>query len=130
MRDRLIAGAMIPAALVAKAQKFRRWFRARALALFDEVDAILAPATPCVAPAIGQTTFALDGVELPVRPNLGVHTQPISFIGLPVVAVPVPLAPLPIGVQIIAAPWREDIALRIAYALEQAGVAAAPRPAI
>jgi aspartyl-tRNA(Asn)/glutamyl-tRNA(Gln) amidotransferase subunit A len=43
--------------------------------------------------------------------------------------VPVPLEPLPIGVQIITAPWREDIALRIAYALEQAGVCAAPRPA-
>ena len=130
VRDRLIAGAMIPAALVIKAQKFRRWYRARARALFEEVDAIFAPATPCTAPAIGQTTFTLDGVELPVRPNLGVHTQPISFIGLPVVAVPIPLAPLPIGVQIIAAPWREDVALRIAYALEQAGVAAAPRPAI
>ena len=32
------------------------------------------------------------------------------------------------AVQIIAAPWREDIALRIAHALEQMGVAAAPRP--
>ena len=98
--------------------------------MFEEVDAIFAPATPCTAPAIGQTTFTLDGVELPVRANIGVYTQPISFIGLPVVAVPVPLTPLPIGVQIIAAPWREDVALRIAYALEQAGVAAAPRPAI
>ena len=29
---------------------------------------------------------------------------------------------MPIGVQIIAAPWREDIALRVAYALERAGV--------
>ena len=42
------------------------------------------------------------------------------------VAVPVPLEPMPIGVQIIAAPWREDIALRVAYALERSGVAAAP----
>ena len=48
--------------------------------------------------------------------------------GLPVVAVPVPLKPMPIGVQIIAAPWREDVALRVAYALEQAGAAVAPRP--
>ena len=68
----------------------------------------------------------LDGVELPVRANIGIHTQPISFIGLPVVAVPVPLEPMPIGVQIIAAPWREDIALRVAHALERMGVAAAP----
>jgi aspartyl-tRNA(Asn)/glutamyl-tRNA(Gln) amidotransferase subunit A len=42
--------------------------------------------------------------------------------------VPVPLSPLPIGVQIIAAPWREDIALRIAHALELMGVVQAPRP--
>ncbi|UGY07082.1 AtzE family amidohydrolase [Bradyrhizobium quebecense] len=128
VRDRLIAGAMIPAVYVDKAQKFRRWYRARVLELFQSVDVILAPATPCTAPKIGQATFTLDGVELPVRPNIGIHTQPISFIGLPVAAVPVPLEPMPIGVQIIAAPWREDIALRVAYTLEQMGVATAPAP--
>jgi aspartyl-tRNA(Asn)/glutamyl-tRNA(Gln) amidotransferase subunit A len=128
VRDRLIAGAMLPAPLVEQAQKFRRWYRRQVLALFDEIDAIVAPATPCTAPLIGQKTFVIDGVELPVRPNMGIYTQPISFVGLPVVAVPVPLRPLPIGIQVIAAPWREDVALRIAYALEQAGVATAPRP--
>jgi aspartyl-tRNA(Asn)/glutamyl-tRNA(Gln) amidotransferase subunit A len=129
VRDRLIAGAMVPAALVIQAQKFRRWYREHVLEIFKDVDIIIAPATPCTAPAIGQTTFKLDGVETPLRPNIGIFTQPISFIGLPVVAVPIPLKPLPIAVQIIAAPWREDLALRVARALEQAGVAAAPRPA-
>jgi AtzE family amidohydrolase len=128
VRDRLIAGAMTPAWLVIKAQKFRRWYRQEVLKLFAEVDAILAPATPCTAPLIGQETFKLGDVALPVRANLGIYTQPISFIGLPVVAVPVPLTPLPIAVQIIAAPWREDVALRIAHALEAQGVIAAPRP--
>ncbi|MDP3690862.1 amidase family protein, partial [Bradyrhizobium sp.] len=128
VRDRLLAGAMVPASLVDRAQKFRRWYRARMLEIFKSVDVIIAPATPCVAPKLGQATFMLDGVELPVRANIGIHTQPISFIGLPVVAVPVPLQPMPIGVQIIAAPWREDIALRVAHALERMGVAAAPRP--
>ena len=128
VRDRLIAGAMVPAPLVDRAQKFRRWYRAKVLELFKSVDVIIAPATPCIAPKLGQVTFVLDGVELPVRANIGIHTQPISFIGLPVVAVPVPLEPMPIGVQIIAAPWREDIALRVAHALEQAGVAAASAP--
>jgi len=129
VRDRLIAGAMVPAALVVQAQKFRRWYRAQVLELFKQVDVILAPATPCTAPKIGQQTFVLDGVELPVRANLGIHTQPISFIGLPVAAVPVSLSRLPIGVQIIAPPWREDVALRVAHALETNKVAAAPRPA-
>jgi 1-carboxybiuret hydrolase len=128
VRDRLLAGAMVPAPLVDRAQKFRRWYRARVLELFKTVDVILAPATPCVAPKLGQVNFVLDGVELPVRANIGIHTQPISFIGLPVVAVPVPLEPMPIGVQIIAAPWREDIALRVAYALERMGVVSAPQP--
>jgi aspartyl-tRNA(Asn)/glutamyl-tRNA(Gln) amidotransferase subunit A len=128
VRYRLLAGAMIPAPLVDRAQKFRRWYRAQVLELFKSVDVIIAPATPCVAPKLGQATFVLDGVEMPVRANIGIHTQPISFIGLPVVAVPVPLQPMPIGVQIIAAPWREDIALRVAFALERMGVAAAPPP--
>src|ERR1700716_1709624 len=128
VRDRLLAGAMIPAPLVDRAQKFRRWYRARVLELFGSVDVIIAPATPCVAPKLGQVNFVLDGVELPVRANIGIHTQPISFIGLPVAAVPIPLDPMPIGVQIITAPWREDIALRVAFALQRMGVVAAPRP--
>jgi aspartyl-tRNA(Asn)/glutamyl-tRNA(Gln) amidotransferase subunit A len=121
---------MIPAAMVNRAQKFRRWYRERVLALFAGIDAIIAPATPCTAPLIGEQIMRLDGVDMLVRPNLGIHTQPISFIGLPVVAVPIALAPMPIGVQIIAAPWREDVALRIAHALERTGVAVAPKPAL
>ncbi len=127
-RDRLLAGAMVPAPFVDKAQKFRRWYRERALKLFNSVDAIIAPATPCVAPTLGQQTLVFDGVEMPLRANIGVYTQPISFIGLPVVAVPIPLSPLPIAVQVIAPPWREDIALRVAQHLFQSGVAKAPRP--
>jgi 1-carboxybiuret hydrolase len=128
VRDRLIAGAMLPGAWAVQAQKFRSRFRAAALALFRDVDILLAPATPCRAPKLGQKTFVLDGRETLVRPNLGLFTQPISFIGLPVVAAPVWTQDerLPIGVQIIAAPWREDLALRVARALERDGLVRAP----
>jgi len=127
VRDRLIAGAMIPAPFVERAQRFRRWYRDAVLTVFDSVDVILAPATPCRAPKGGQTHFVLDGVTLPVRANIGLFTQPISFIGLPVVAVPVRLdAGLPLGVQVIAAPWREDLALRVARQLERDGICTAP----
>ena len=69
---------------------------------------MLAPATPCSAPKLGQVMMTIGGVELPVRANLGLFTQPISFIGLPVVAVPTrkPGA-MPIGVQVIARPYNE-----------------------
>src|SRR5262249_19788096 len=123
------AGALIPAALVEKAQKFRRWYRTEVLRLFEDVDAILAPATPFPAPRIGQQTMQLEGAEGPPRPNIGIFTQPNSFVGLPVVAVPVPLSPLPIGVQIVAAPWREDVALRLAHALEESKAVATPQSA-
>ena len=127
VRDRLLAGTMIPAVWVQKAQRFRRWYRDRVLALFDEVDVILAPTPPCRAPRLGQQTFVLGGVEMPVRANIGIYTQPISFIGLPVVAAPVwPDEGLPLGVQVIAPPWREDLALRVARQLEKNGVAKAP----
>jgi AtzE family amidohydrolase len=123
VRDRLLAGALIPAAWTIQAQKIRRHFQAQVKRLFERFDILIAPATPTRAPKIGQKKFTLDGQELLVRPNIGLYTQPISFVGLPVVAVPVWLdAGLPIGVQIIAPPWREDLALRAAHALEKTGV--------
>lgn len=125
-RDRFIAGSLLPGDWYVQAQRFRRWYHARLLEVFQEVDILLAPATPCSAPRLGQKTMVLDGVELPVRANLGLFTQPISFAGLPVVAVPyAEAAPLPIGVQVIAAPWREDLALRVARQLEKIGIVSA-----
>ncbi|MEO7415324.1 MAG: AtzE family amidohydrolase [Opitutaceae bacterium] len=125
-RDRLLAGALTPTAWYVQAQKFRAWYRERVRDVFRDVDVVLAPATPVPATLIGQQMMTLDGVEVPVRPNLGIFTQPISFIGLPVVAAPVhSVGPLPIGVQLIAAPWRENVALRVARFLELSGVCTA-----
>ena len=45
-----------------QAQRFRRWYRERVLEIFAEVDVILAPATPCVAPPIGQKTMVIAGL--------------------------------------------------------------------
>ena len=132
IRDRLIAGAMAPAAWYTAAQRFRRWYKERVLALFEDCDVILAPATPCVPQPLWQEMMSLDGQELPVRPTMGRFTQPLTLIGLPIVVVPVPIPGQshPIGLQIIAAPWREVDALRAARALEEAGVAAIREPEI
>jgi 1-carboxybiuret hydrolase len=125
-RDRFLAGALVPAAWVIQAQRFRSWYRAQMLALFRDIDILLAPTTPCPAPLIGQETIEIDGASVPARPYLGVYTQPLSFIGLPIVAVPLKQpGHLPIGVQIIAAPWREADALRVAWALQRDGVTSA-----
>jgi 1-carboxybiuret hydrolase len=131
-RDRFLAGALLPAAWLVQAQRVRRWFARQVAASFADVDLLIAPATPCVAPVIGTEWLQLGGRTLPARPSLGLLTQPISCIGLPVCTVPVwgVHASLPIGVQLIAAPWREDRVLQAARALEDAGVVHAPVAAL
>ncbi len=124
---RFLAGALMPAAWYAHAQRFRRVFRDRVREIFRDVDVILAPTTPCPAIRIGQPTIEIDGKELPSRPNIGLFTQPLSFIGLPIVSVPIfDPGSLPVGVQVIGAPYREGVVLRVARALEKLGVARAP----
>ena len=127
-RDRLLAGALLPAQWVLHAQRVRAVVRERATALFRDWDILVAAATPAAATPIGQELLEADGTTVPLRPSLGVYTQPISAIGLPVLAVPVQNADgtLPVGVQLIAAPWREDVLFRAAAALERDGICAAP----
>jgi 1-carboxybiuret hydrolase len=134
-RDRFLAGALLPAAWVQQAQRLRHWFARQVAASFEHVDVLLAPATPCTAPRIGTEWLEIDGQRLPARASMGLLTQPVSCIGLPVATVPLwgldPAAPhLPVGVQLIAAPWREDRCLRVAHALEAAGLARAPVAAL
>ena len=97
--------------------------------VFAKADVILAPATPCPAFPIGQTWMELGDNRLRAAGHLGVYTQPLSFAGLPTVVAPVANSgPLPLGVQIVAAPWREDLALRAAAAAEALGAVASPFP--
>ncbi|WP_288443614.1 AtzE family amidohydrolase [uncultured Pantoea sp.] len=122
-RERLLAGAMLPAAWYVQAQRFRRHFQQQVLPLFDHYDVLIAPATPCTATTIGQETIQINGQDLPTRASMGMLTQPISFLGLPVCSVPLLTASgLPIGLQLIAAPFNEQLALRAAWALQQQGV--------
>lgn len=126
-RERLLAGAMLPAAWYVQAQRFRRHFQQQVLPLFERFDVLIAPATPCVAPPIGQESIRINGVDLPSRASMGMLTQPISFLGLPVCSVPLATkSGLPIGLQLIAAPFNETAALRVAFALEQQGITLAP----
>ena len=124
--DRFIAGALQPAHWYLRAQRFRRSYRDSVNALFQQWDLLVAPATPVAAPPIGTEWIDIQGTQLPCRPSMGLLTQPISAAGCPVVAAPMwpdGTDGLPMGVQLIAAPWREDIALRAAWHLQQAGVA-------
>ena len=125
VRDRLLAGALVPGSLYVAAQRFRRAAREQAMRLFEQFDVLLAPSTPCAAPLLGTKTLRVAGRDMPLRATIGLLAQPLSCLGLPVAAVPIAGAGMPLGIQVAAAPWREDLCLRVAAHLERTGVAAA-----
>ena len=125
-RDRFLAGALLPASEYLAAQQFREWFRARVDAVFAAVDVVLVPATPFSAPRIGQGAARIGGGEVPAQIQLGAYTQPLSFVGLPVLTVPVPTDDgLPLGVQLVGARGSEAALLRVAAHLEAIGLTSA-----
>ena len=127
-RDRLVAGSLVPAAWVQQAQRVRHRVYRDALALFARYDVLIAPATPVPATPIGAQDLMLAGQCLPACASMGLLTQPISCLGLPVCAAPVwrdrrrrPSAAgratdrravarerLPAGGQAAGAGWRRD----------------------
>ena len=127
-RDRLLAATLLPAPAYVGAQRLRAWFRSRVADIFRDADVLLAPTTPWTAPAIGAPwTTRIEGVEVPTHGHLGAFTQPLSFVGLPVVSVPV-VAPgsLPVGVQLIGRPFEESLLLRVAARLEAQRIVLSP----
>ena len=126
-RERFLAHALLPAQWYLHAQRFRRWHTAQVLQFLQRIDVLLLPATPCVAPLLGSRTIRINGKELPTGPTLGWFTQPLAGTDCPALTVPIVReGKLPIGVQLFAAPHREDLLLRVARQLERLGVAGAP----
>jgi aspartyl-tRNA(Asn)/glutamyl-tRNA(Gln) amidotransferase subunit A len=125
---RLLAGAILPDEVHRAALAFRDRFTKLVLEAFDDYDVLIAPITQGPASPIGRETMRLDGAEISIRKNLGIFTQPISFVGAPVIAAPILGGAMPTGVQIIAAPGREDLAFAAALKLEAMGLAVSPSP--
>lgn len=131
--DRFIAGALQPAAWYVLAQRFRRLYRDKVNALLRTWDVLVAPATPVSAPPLGTEWLDIGSERHPCRPAMGLLTQPISFAGCPVAVAPMwpeGTAGMPVGVQLISAPWREDLAMRAARVLQQQGVARIEVPSL
>ena len=109
-----------------RAQKVRTLIKRDFETAFEQgVDAILTPATPSAAFAIGEMADA-DPVQMYLN---DVFTVTVNLAGLPGAAVPVGLDSdgLPLGLQVIGRPWDEAGMLDVAFALERAsGFAAKP----
>jgi aspartyl-tRNA(Asn)/glutamyl-tRNA(Gln) amidotransferase subunit A len=108
VRDRLIAGALLPTPVLREMQAFRTMFTGRSHEVFERFDVLLAPAVACRAPRIDDPYIDIGAARVPARSHLGMLTQPLSFAGLPVLAAPLPVTGLPLGVQLVGAPGSES----------------------
>lgn len=101
-----------------RAQKVRSLIRRDFEAVFrDKCDVLMAPVTPTAAYRIGEKTAD------PLRMYLGdIFTIPANLAGVCAISLPCGFTEgnLPVGLQIIGPPFREDLILRAAYAYEQA----------
>lgn len=129
VRDRLLAGLLQPAEHWLQVQRFAEWFGQAMARLWQHLDVLIAPAVPCVAPRIDQASIEVDGQQVSARANLGMFTQPLGLAGCPVLAVPLHRpGRLPLGVQLVAAPGREDRLFALARQLEAIGLTGVSPP--
>ncbi|MGE0004123.1 MAG: amidase family protein [Parvibaculaceae bacterium] len=124
VRERLMAGALAPSSFYIGAQKLRRLLSNELAELFRSYDVLIAPAAPCEAPLLGADAIEVEGQSMPARSAIGMFTQALALAGVPVGVAPNPGAGLPVGVQVICPPWREDLVLRVLAVLESEGFAA------
>jgi aspartyl-tRNA(Asn)/glutamyl-tRNA(Gln) amidotransferase subunit A len=125
-------GRMIPGVDYLNAQRLRRKQQREFARIWKEVDCLFLPGTPTTAPKIGQTRMVIDGVEDDVRLATTRPVRAINALGLPVLSLPTgtDAAGLPMGVQIVGRLLDESTLVRLGSALEDAGIATMPAPAI
>ena len=107
-------GRLVPAMDYVNAQRLRKQMQREFHKLWSTVDCIVAPATPNVAPGIGDKTVRLGGQDEDVRLATTRFARGVNALGLPALSMPCGLssAGLPIGLQIIGPAFQEQLILR------------------
>jgi aspartyl-tRNA(Asn)/glutamyl-tRNA(Gln) amidotransferase subunit A len=115
-------GALLPATAYVNAQRLRRLFRDQFLQLFAGIDVLLTPTAPTVAKRIGETTIDVGGQQEDFRLATTRLVRGMNVIGFPAISIPAGFgeAGMPIGLQIVGAPFSEQLLFRVAAALEDA----------
>ncbi len=110
--DQLDAAAGVSAVEYIDAQRMRAELAERFLAAFDDHDVLVMPTVPVVAPLVADFARHLM--------LLSRNAIPWSFTGFPAMSVPCGWAGgLPVGLQIVAPPWREDLVVAVGSAVER-----------
>lgn len=113
-------GRLVPATDYVNAQRLRKRFVAEFHKLFEEIDCLLTPTTPITAPRIGEKQVPLDGEMVDARLATTRFMRGINVLGFPASSIPCgeSKAGLPIGLQLVARPFEEDLLLFVSERLE------------
>ena len=128
--ERIRPGFFVPATAYIQAQRFRGEWAARVeREVFGRVDAVLSAATPIPAPPIADDAVSFQGRKTMVRGLLVSLTRLWNFFGGPSTAFPVGLGRegLPLGAQLMGAPFSDARLLGAVHQLERMGAVAARR---
>ena len=122
VRERLRVGAFVTGAQYVRAQRLRALIRDEIDAVLAGLDVLLAPSTPIVATALGQSEVTVEREKFDVRSSLLRFTRHFNMSGHPACSVPCGFtaAGLPIGMQIIGRAFDEATVLRVADAYQRA----------
>jgi aspartyl-tRNA(Asn)/glutamyl-tRNA(Gln) amidotransferase subunit A len=115
-------GRLVPGTEYVNAQRLRKVFVTEFQRLFQRIDVLLTPATPIVAPLIGQKTVDLSGQTMDTRLATTLFVRGVNALGLPALSVPCGTAQsgLPIGAQLIGRPFEDGVLMGLGGALESA----------
>ncbi|MBL8177683.1 MAG: amidase [Bryobacterales bacterium] len=114
-------GKYIPATEYVQAQRLRRVFQREFASILRNVDCVLTPTTPNLAPRIGDNTVRFAGSEEDARLASTRFVRGINMLGLPALAMPSGLVDgLPTSIQVIGDAFAEALVLRVGAALEDA----------
>jgi aspartyl-tRNA(Asn)/glutamyl-tRNA(Gln) amidotransferase subunit A len=118
---RIQSGAHISASNALRASRDLQASRHTIRKIFDEVDVLLTPTVPIPPPVIADLREHPEDLR-PQELIMLRNTRPFNVWGIPAISVPCGFTKdgLPIGLQLAAAPWREDVVLQAAHAYEQA----------
>jgi len=92
----------------------------------DTFDVLVTPTMATLPPRCGSVWEGSEVDPMIALLNcfpMGIFTSIFNVTGLPAISLPVhhdAASGLPVGVQVVAAPWRDDIALQVAAQLEMA----------